>query len=378
MALKFKIFILFLFLYQVAFAQPTICLNMIVKNESEVIRRALDSAKNWVDYWVIVDTGSTDGTQQIIQEHMKDIPGQLIERPWKNFAHNRNEAMEYALTKGEYILFLDADDWFEVEPDFRFPELIEDAYTVLWHHGEGCTYPKIQLIKSDPSWYWEGVWHEGLFSRRPHSVNHLSNIKYIYGADGFSSKNPEKFLQAVAVFQKALEDEPNNTRYVFYLAESLRDAGKPEEALNQYLKRSKMGGWEEEIFWSLLQVGHLKNTLGHPTDEIIESYYRAHRFRPHRPEPIYYLANLFNKTCNYALAYSSLKGYTYIPQPQTKDLLFNMDWISNHGLIFELSLASYYLGHIEEFTRLCHQLLAIEKLPQNFKSSVEQNLRLVI
>ena len=350
---------------------------MIVKNESEVICRALDSVKGWIDYWVIVDTGSTDGTQQIIQEYMKDIPGQLIERPWENFAHNRNEALEYARTKGDYILFLDADDWLEAEPDFRFPELIDDAYTVLWHHGEGCTYPKIQLIKSDPSWYWEGVWHEGLFSRRPHSVNHLPQIKYMYGGDGFSSKNPEKFLQAAAVFKKALEEEPNNTRYVFYLAESLRDAGKPEEALQQYLKRSKMGGWEEEIFWCFLQMAHLKNALSYPTDEIIESFYQAHRLRPHRPEPVYYLANIFNKTCNYALAYSTLKGYTYIPQPQTKDLLFNMDWISNHGLIFELSLAAYYLGYIEEFSTLCHQLLAIAKLPQNFKNSVEQNLRLV-
>ena len=72
---------------------PTICLNMIVKNEAHVIRRCLDSVRPFIDCWVIVDTGSTDGTQELIREVMRDIPGELRERPWKNFAHNRNEAL---------------------------------------------------------------------------------------------------------------------------------------------------------------------------------------------------------------------------------------------------------------------------------------------
>ena len=41
----------------------TICLNMIVRNEAPVIRRCLDSVMPIIDSWVIVDTGSTDGTQ---------------------------------------------------------------------------------------------------------------------------------------------------------------------------------------------------------------------------------------------------------------------------------------------------------------------------
>src|SRR5580704_1601575 len=57
----------------------TICLNMIVKNESRVIQRCLDSVKHIIDYWVIVDTGSTDGTQNVIKDFMKDIPGDLYE-----------------------------------------------------------------------------------------------------------------------------------------------------------------------------------------------------------------------------------------------------------------------------------------------------------
>jgi glycosyltransferase involved in cell wall biosynthesis len=71
--------------------QPTICLTMIVKNESKVIRRCIDSVKDYINYWVIVDTGSTDGTQDLVKEIMDEygIPGELHERPWVDFGHNR-------------------------------------------------------------------------------------------------------------------------------------------------------------------------------------------------------------------------------------------------------------------------------------------------
>ena len=77
----------------------TICLNMIVKNEAHVIERCLISVKHLINYWVIVDTGSTDGTQQIIRDFLKEIPGELYEKLWVNFSHNRNEALNLGPVK---------------------------------------------------------------------------------------------------------------------------------------------------------------------------------------------------------------------------------------------------------------------------------------
>ena len=82
---------------------------MIVKNESKIIERCLKSVYHLIDTWCIVDTGSTDGTQDIIKEFLKDKPGELIERPWVNFGHNRNEALSLARRWGEWILLTDAD-----------------------------------------------------------------------------------------------------------------------------------------------------------------------------------------------------------------------------------------------------------------------------
>src|SRR5271154_3365703 len=109
--------------------RKTICLNMIVKNESHVIRRCLSSLKHLIDYWVIVDTGSTDGTQKTIEEYLYEIPGELHERPWVNFGHNRNEALDLARGKCDYILLMDADEQMRYEvPDYKFPLLEKDFY----------------------------------------------------------------------------------------------------------------------------------------------------------------------------------------------------------------------------------------------------------
>ena len=83
---------------------------MIVKNEAPVIRRCLDSVRPLVDAWLIVDTGSTDGTQDIIRAALADLPGAVHERPWQDFAHNRSEALDLARSFASYALIIDADE----------------------------------------------------------------------------------------------------------------------------------------------------------------------------------------------------------------------------------------------------------------------------
>lgn len=89
--------------------KPTICLCMIVKNESAVIERCLDSVRDLIDTWVISDTGSTDGTQELIRSALREIPGELHEEPWTDFGHNRSLNIAHARGKADYLLLLDAD-----------------------------------------------------------------------------------------------------------------------------------------------------------------------------------------------------------------------------------------------------------------------------
>ena len=105
---------------------------MIVRNEAHIIHEALDSVAPYISSWVIVDTGSDDGTQDLIRNHMAGlgIPGELHERPWRNFAHNRSEALELAQGRADYIWVMDADDPLVGVPDFT--RLSADIYCMRY------------------------------------------------------------------------------------------------------------------------------------------------------------------------------------------------------------------------------------------------------
>lgn len=368
---RFFCFVMFFPMF--AFAEQHICLNMIVKNESEVIRRCLDSVIKVIDYWVIVDTGSMDGTQEIIQTHLKDIPGELYERPWKNFEANRNEALELAKSKGDYILLMDADDVLEFNDCPHFDELTADLYN-MWRGTEGFTYLKPQLIKADMPWKWVGVTHEYLGCDEPYTSETLSYVKYVSKDGGASYKDTKKkFLRNVELLTEGLKQEPNNARYAFYLAESYRALGEPGKALECYQKRISMGGWDEEIFWSKFQSALLLQKMGLPNRVVVEALMHAHEYRPHRLEPLYYAVEIWNQQGNYSEAYEAIKSSFCIHRPKDKDSLFNMDWIEQYGLLFQFSICSYYLGHYEESIQACDRLLTIESMPEQWRKQVVVN-----
>lgn len=343
-----------------------ICLNMIVKNESHVIQRALSSVKALIDYWVIVDTGSSDGTQDLIRESLKDISGELYERPWQNFGYNRTEALQLARNKADYILFMDADDLLEYSPGFVLPQLHADIYWASWQsrHVPSFSYMKPLIVKDSLFCYWEGVIHEYITCDQAMSQLILPGITYIFTSEGHRSKNPKKFDEAAQILEMALQDDPHNSRYVFYLAESYRDANRPQEALAAYQRRVGMGGWNEEIFWSELQTAHLKKTLKYSQDEIILSYEQAHRLNPSRAEPIYYLAEIYNQNGSYEDAYQSIKNWQNSFKAKQSNILFQVGWIEDYGIDFQLSIAAYYVGQYQESLDLNNQLLTNPQLPQ--------------
>ncbi|OOK66498.1 glycosyl transferase 2 family protein [Mycobacterium kansasii] len=132
---------------------------MIVRNEAHIVVEALDSVAPYISSWVIVDTGSDDGTQDLIRDHMArlGIPGELHERPWRNFGDNRTEALTLAQGHGDYVWVVDADDLLVGTPDFA--GLDADVYWVRYvcnSHG----YYRSQLFRDGVRVRWVGVTHE--------------------------------------------------------------------------------------------------------------------------------------------------------------------------------------------------------------------------
>ncbi len=353
-----------------ALRPKTVCLNMIVKNEQDVIGRCLLSVKPFINYWVIVDTGSTDKTKELVKMYLVDIPGELHESPFQNFEHNRNEALQWAKGKGEYILFIDADEVWETVPNYKLPPLNRDFYHVITKYG-GTQYNRIGLVKSSLDWKWTGVLHEYLWSSQAKVGGLLEGVANIPRTDGARSKDPKKYIKDALVLEEALKKEPNNERYAYYLAQSYMDGGENEKAIEAYERRIAMGGWNEEVYISLLNLAHCKWRCGQPAALVIEAYRKAHNFRPSRVESLYYMGNYMRTHDMEAEAYPVLK--LALATPESKDQLFVQSWIYDYGLLFEFSIAAYWAGQYQESVDAIDKLLKNPHLPDSYKEFAKKN-----
>jgi glycosyltransferase involved in cell wall biosynthesis len=349
----------------------SLCLNMIVKNEAHVIRRCLDSVRPHVSHWVIVDTGSTDGTQDVISNHYRDLPGTLYERPWRDFGTNRTEAIALARGKAQYVLVMDADNVLCTPPGYRFAHLDADAYYIV-HRYAGIEYGSAVLVADRIPWRYEGVLHEYIRADVPHRIVPLSGPWIDVHHEGARSRDPQTYLKDVAILEAALAREPNNARYAFYLAQSLKDAGLLERALGMFRHRATMPGWDEEAWQARYQAAQLVERLAHSPAEIQRAYLDAFNARPSRAEPLVQLARWHRERQEWALAVLFARAAAGMPRPP--DQLFVEDGVYEWKADDELAVAAWYAGAREEGRRAAERLIARRRFPSSERERIEKNI----
>ncbi|MBZ9640829.1 glycosyltransferase [Streptomyces sp. PSKA30] len=344
--------------------QPSICLCMIVKNESGVIERCLASVRDLITTWVISDTGSTDGTQKIIRNALRDVPGELHEEPWVNFGHNRNLNISHARGKADYLLLLDADH--EIRQDDALPPLTDAAY-MLRHEGTVEYWIK-RLVRGDIAWRYEGVTHEYLTTDQPADQSKLDALVIVDHADGGSRH--DKCERDARLLSAELERDPDNPRTVFYLALTMPYLGRKEEAIALFERRAAMGGGPEEVYFSQLQAGVLKAETG-DWPGAMDALVHAWETRPQRLEACYELCSRLRAMGHYRAAHAFASAGLNRPVPD--DLLFVNPWVYQWGLLFEFSITAYYVGDWAGSYQACDRLLAMPDLPEAIRKQTLAN-----
>ena len=351
--------------------RPRVCLNMIVRNEAHIIHELIAAVAASIDTWVIVDTGSEDGTPDVIRRLMAErgIPGELHQRAWRNFGHNRTEALALAQGRADYIWVMDADD--AIEGDIDFSGLTADAYALRFK--DGSTYWRRQVFRDGLPWHYVGVVHEVAICDQPVSEARLEGNYHIVSRRlGARNRDPLKYARDAEVLLAEVNRDPDDARATFYLAQSYRDAGNFAAARQWYERRAAMGGWDEEVYCALYEAAQAMDQLGVPWPEVQSAYLRAWSARPTRAEPLHAIARRHRMEGEHRIGHLFAQQASRIPLPTT-DLLFVDASVYEWRARDELAVCASWLGQWDETLEHCEGILARGDLPATDRARIAAN-----
>ena len=322
--------------------------NAIVKNEGARIERAMKSLLPYISCMVVLDTGSTDNTIDLIKKFATDnkILCAIGQTEFKDFAQARNMALQAARQvpwEYDYQLLMDADMELKVLDPTWLDEVKGESYDMYQVAGALKYQNRRLAIKSATAGYMSPT-HEYLNLPTGGCIP-IEKAYFIDHADG--ANRPDKFKRDIKLLKAAIEDakktkQPIPERYMYYLAQSHRDAGKIDKAAKWYKRRVEAGGWDEEVWSAQMCYAQCLRDLGDEPGFIREMLI-AYNMRPHRAETLHELARFYRiKGQN---ASSLLFSEPGMEIPHTGDALFVNDYVYECGNRDEFAISAFYLSN---------------------------------
>jgi glycosyltransferase involved in cell wall biosynthesis len=363
---------------------PTLCLNMIVKNEETIIGRLLASVAPWIDSYCICDTGSTDNTISMIETFFaeKNIPGKIVHEPFRDFGYNRSVSLKACenMENADFILLLDADMVFHVNPLFDKPHFHKYLSTgdtfYIFQGSDQFYYKNTRITKNNcGSKYW-GVTHEYLQLPSGTNIQILPKESVFIYDIGDGGCKTDKFERDIRLLTTGLDAHPDNDRYTFYLANSYRHAGQRDNAIESYKKRVRLGGWVDEIWNSYNSIGHCYMERGDVASAI---YYwmEAYNAYPERIENLYEIVKHYRLEGKHRLAYSYyMLAKNELMKKHNLDYLFMQKDIYDYKLDYEMTIFGFYCNlHHYDLQLLAVNVLNYLQLPEGIRNNVWSNYK---
>jgi glycosyltransferase involved in cell wall biosynthesis len=364
---------------------PTICLNMIVKDEADIIVGTLKNLTEKIkfSYWVICDTGSSDNTRELIKDFFKsvDISGELHDIPWKDFAYNRTEALKLARYKTDFALIFDADDKIDGTIDLSN---LEKGSGYHLQFGHGIRWKRLCLIDNSLEWYYSGVMHEiiGCKDKKverplPGDYRVLTNVV----VSARNKKGQNKFLEDAKVLIKAHEKGDGlQYRYAFYAGECLRFSGKEnwDESIKWYTQTANCDKtWGQERYWSCYQLGKMYDDKGEK-EKAWYWWFKSYEYDNQRQEAFFELIKKCRETNQFHQAYTLYKMLKPMRKQDWEHKLFIVNHIYEHSLYSEMFIILHYVNKMNEGDELLKKLFMANKPLPMYVNMTNFNLKFYI
>jgi glycosyltransferase involved in cell wall biosynthesis len=362
-------------------------LTQIMKNESHVAERMLNSIKPMVDGICIIDTGSTDDSIEIVKKWGRNngVETYVFERPFDNFENSRNYSIEKAremfLTVDNrntyYGFWIDFDEQMVINTDFNKSKINKDIYMFTTFIGN-MKYTRNELYRLDKPFRFYGPVHEFLVCDDKNITSDIMPGLHInVSMDGASWKGnvAEKYKSHAYELEKYLDKNRKDPRWIFYAAQSWHDAActdnieENEERLRRALKYyrervDRKDGYSEEITYSQYKIGMLMLRLEEPWYRIHQELLKAYSMEPLKGEAVKAIIDYYIHVGEWQNAYLYTKfarSNYHGKNPYPKKVLFIDQTLYEWKFLEAHSAACFYTGRYDEAKANFSELITISK-----------------
>lgn len=378
-----------------------ICLAMIIKNHADVIEKSLESLREFVDYYVICDLNSSDGSVKVIENFFKKykIKGEIYklkeDEISNNAGKNRTLCMKLARGKGDYLLLMNPNEKLvcnynsdiktgDVElSKLELPKLELDIYRVLIKQNitnyQNYDY---RILKGDHLWEFKGAACEYIINDVIQDNKNIGNMgSVIFIEEIINKKEIIDYKRDALLLEKEILDEPENINYAFALAESYKRCYEYENAIKNYERILKIGSDNGKMFYAKYEIGLCKMLRGDRFENFVGDLLLAYNYKSDRLEPIYRIIRYCRMNDMVHLSWYLFKHILDDDKKleiEDEEMAINIERdIYDYKLLDELAIAAQYVGKYAESIKIIEKILEGNKYNRKEEKRIKKNLETI-
>lgn len=203
----------------------------MVRDDSDRLKRCIESAASAVDEVVVLDTGSRDDTVSVA----KAAGARVLEIEWPgSFSAGLNTLL--AEIKTDWTLRLDSDEWFDCDPSEALRRAVDDEHNYgykltrrdILKDGPYREISIFRLWRTHPKLRYEGLVHENISNdgiSEAFPGKSVDNLPIWFWHDGYSHGSDFKLKRNIELVEAELRSRPNQPYYRAMRAVMYRDLG---------------------------------------------------------------------------------------------------------------------------------------------------------